>query len=94
MSTDLQISVRALRAELIGPVIAPNAAIAARLIRAAHARLPVPHRISVPSENCEAAEILIAQGFRYTRSLRHMVRGLPPVAARERIYARTNLGQG
>jgi len=82
------------RAELIGPVIAPDMQTAARLIRSAHACLRGPHRVAVPSENTQAAEILAPHGFHLARSLRHMLRGTPPVAVRERIYARTNLGQG
>jgi ribosomal protein S18 acetylase RimI-like enzyme len=82
------------RAELIGPVIAADAAMAVRLIGSAHALLHGARRAAVPSENAQAAQVLMEQGFTLTRSLRHMIRGGPPVAARERVYARTNLGQG
>jgi GNAT superfamily N-acetyltransferase len=82
------------RAELIGPVIAADVEMAARLIGSAHAALRGPSRVGVPSENTQTAQILVQHGFALTRSLRHMIRGVPPVAARERIYARTNLGQG
>jgi GNAT superfamily N-acetyltransferase len=82
------------RAELIGPVIAADAGMAARLTESAHTAVRGPCRAGIPSENRQTAQILVKNGFARTRSLRHMIRGVPPVAARERVYVRTNLGQG
>ncbi|MFN2459624.1 MAG: GNAT family N-acetyltransferase [Candidatus Velthaea sp.] len=81
-------------AGLIGPVIARDRAVAARLIASAHAVMRGRHRINVPSDNPDAAAILAQHGFGLARSLRHMVRGRRIAAARERIFARVNLGQG
>jgi GNAT superfamily N-acetyltransferase len=81
-------------AEQLGPVIAPDPVSAAALIDAARAVLPGTHRISVPSDNAAVQSILAARGYRFSRSLAHMLRGAAPAGARDRLYARINLGQG
>ncbi|MGD0474175.1 MAG: GNAT family N-acetyltransferase [Candidatus Velthaea sp.] len=82
------------RSELLGPVVAPDAEAAARLIDAARAHLPAGHRLNVPSTNRAAQALLAARGYGFSRSLAHMLLGTPPRAARERIFARVNLGHG
>lgn len=80
--------------ELLGPVVAPDAVTAARLIDASRARLPVPHRLNVPSVNRAAQALLAARGYRCARSLAHMLLGTPVQASRDRLFARINLGHG
>jgi ribosomal protein S18 acetylase RimI-like enzyme len=82
------------RSELLGPVVAADAAGAARLIDAARAVLPAGHRINVPSGNDGLEALLVARGYRLARSLAHMLLGVPPQAARDRLFARINLGHG
>lgn len=81
-------------AEQLGPVIATSPSSAAALIDAARALLPGTHRISVPADNVAVQAILGARGYRFSRSLAHMLRGTAPGGARDRLYARINLGQG
>ncbi|GAC1420603.1 MAG: hypothetical protein NVSMB5_13150 [Candidatus Velthaea sp.] len=81
-------------AGLIGPVVAIDAGAAETLIDAARSVLLPPYRASVPAEQPVARDVLRARGFVHERSLRHMVRGTSPEAARERIFVRANLGQG
>ncbi len=87
-------AVAQLHSDAIGPVVAPHATAAARLIDAARAFLPAAHRISLPSENRAAAAIVTARDYRCAKSLAHMVRGRRPRAARQALFARINLGQG
>jgi GNAT superfamily N-acetyltransferase len=82
------------RSELLGPVVATDAGVAAQLIDAARTRLPVNHRLNVPSGNRGAQTILAARGYRLSRALAHMLLGSPPQAARDRLFARINLGHG
>jgi ribosomal protein S18 acetylase RimI-like enzyme len=82
------------RSELLGPVVAPDAGSAARLIDATRARLSASHRLNVFSGNRGAQAILTARGYRLARSLAHMLLGTPPQAARDRLFARINLGHG
>ena len=87
-------AVAQLHSDVLGPVVAPHEAAAARLIDAARACLPALHRISLPSENRAAHAIIAARGYRCAKSLAHMVRGRRPRAARKTLFARINLGQG
>jgi hypothetical protein len=64
------------------------------LIDASRARLSPTHRLNVPSGNRAAQAILTARGYRFLRSLAHMLLGTPPHAARDRLFARINLGLG
>jgi hypothetical protein len=82
------------RTEWLGPVIAPDADTAARLIDAARSRLPAGHRLGLPAENATAARLAAARAYRWARTLAHMVRGTRPPALRDALYARINLGQG
>jgi GNAT superfamily N-acetyltransferase len=82
------------RSELLGPVVAPDIAAATRLIDASRARLPVTHRLNVPSGNRAVQALLAAREYRFTRALAHMLFGTPPQAARDRLFARINLGHG
>jgi hypothetical protein len=79
-------------ASIVGPVIAQDAGSAAQLLAAVSATMPSAHRVSVPDGAAEA--VARGRGFRDVRELRHMVRGVPPSGARERVFARINLGQG
>lgn len=87
-------AVAQVHSDALGPVVAPDAAAAARLLDAARAYLPALHRISLPSENRAAHAIVTARNYRSAKSLAHMVRGKRPRAARRSIFARINLGQG
>jgi GNAT superfamily N-acetyltransferase len=82
------------RSELLGPVVATDAATAAGLIDAARSRLPAGHRLNVPSGNAGVQALLAARGYRLSHSLAHMLIGGPPQAARDRLFARINLGHG
>ena len=78
----------------VGPVIASDAQLAADLFDAARAALAAPCSVSIPADNAAAIALVEARECTFARSLRHMVRGSRPPAARARIYARANLGQG
>ncbi len=82
------------RPQLLGPLVAPDAASAAALIEAARRFLPAAHRICVPSANHTMAALISQRGYRLVRSLAHMVRGTAPAAQRSCLFARINLGQG
>ena len=79
---------------LIGSLVACDPDVASRLLAAAAVTFTVPHRLSVPRETPGAEAIVIAHGYSYARELRHMLLGTPPAGARERIFARINLGHG
>lgn len=81
-------------AGVIGPLIASDAQLAADLFDAARAALAGPCSASIPADNAAAIALVEARKFTFARSLRHMVRGSRPAAARARIYTRANLGQG
>jgi GNAT superfamily N-acetyltransferase len=81
-------------ADVLGPVVAPDAAAAGALIDAARAHLPALHRAMLPSANAAAQAIFTARGYHAVRSTTHMIRGVCPPARRERLFARINLGQG
>lgn len=78
----------------IGPLVTNDPRVARILLTRARARLPDVHRISVTSSAPSAAVLVAGEGYTFTRSLAHMVRGSLASAARERLYARINLGQG
>ncbi len=82
------------RTEWLGPVIAADAQAALRLIDAARSVLPAGHRLGIPAESAGAATLAAKRGYRFTRTLAHMVRGTRPPAARNELFARINLGQG
>lgn len=66
----------------IGPVIAPDAAVALRLIRAALAALPAERVIiDLPGRNAALAALLEAEGFTMTFETARMYRGPAPLAA-------------
>ena len=82
------------RSGLLGPVIAASCPSAAQLITAARLPLTADHRVNVPASNRAIAAILTGLGYRFLRSLAHMVRGTRPACDAQRIFARINLGQG
>ena len=82
------------RSDLLGPVVAPDGASAAALIDASRTRLAGTHRVNVPSDNRSAQAILQARGYRFARSFPHLVLGRLPLAARDTLFARINLGYG
>jgi hypothetical protein len=82
-----------LRTQMLGPVVAADAVIAAGLIDAARTRLRAGHRICIPTSTGGAQMILARRGYRLSRSLAHMIRGEPP-PARQAVFARMSLGQG
>jgi GNAT superfamily N-acetyltransferase len=66
----------------VGPVVAPDAAAALALVRAAVARLPAePAIIDVPEGNAAFRRALEERGFRETFRTARMYRGQPPTAA-------------
>jgi GNAT superfamily N-acetyltransferase len=81
--------------DTIGPLVASDALRAEALLDAALAVRPgAALRVCVPTQQPDAAWMLIARGFTAGRRLRHMVRG-PRLAADETaLWARINLGQG
>jgi GNAT superfamily N-acetyltransferase len=81
--------------DTIGPLVASDAVRAEALFDAALAARPgVALRVCAPTQQPDAAQLLIARGFTAARRLRHMVRG-PRLAADETaLWARINLGQG
>ncbi len=87
-------AVAQVRPQVLGPVVAPDAAAASALILAARQLLPAVHRLQIPAGNLEAAAIVASSGYRRIRSLSHMLHGTLPPGRRERLFARINLGQG
>jgi len=79
---------------LIGPLVAHDANVAALLLGSASALMTFAHRVNVPRETPAAEDLVRQLGYRYARALRHMVRGALPPGARERLFARINLGAG
>ena len=78
----------------IGPVIAPNAAAAMMLIRAACAELPgAPVTVDLPEANEGLRALLLAAGFVMTFETARMYRGAPPEGdARMQAIATMELG--
>jgi hypothetical protein len=79
---------------VLGPVVAPSATAASRLVDAARAHLSVPHRVNFPAENSVTQALLSERGYHRLRKLEHMIRGTRPPATRQALFARINLGQG
>jgi GNAT superfamily N-acetyltransferase len=81
--------------ETIGPLVASDAVRAEALLDATLAARPnVALRVCVPTQQPDAARLLIARGFTAGRRLRHMVRGARLAADETALWARINLGQG
>ncbi len=81
--------------QAIGPLVASDAVRAEALLDAALAARPgVPLRVCVPTQQPDAARLLLERGFTAERRLRHMVRGACLAADETALWARINLGQG
>lgn len=78
---------------VLGPVIAPDAASAARLVDAARSALPAGHKIHI-LPNAEWQRLLAERGYVKQRFVVDMRRGAPPPRDLKRVFARINLGQG
>lgn len=66
------------RGSRVGPVVAPDAAAALRLIRAAAVGRPTPIVVDVPAANAALVTRLTAEGFVTTFPTARMYRGTPP----------------
>lgn len=80
--------------ERLGPLIAATPRGAAQLFDAARALFRGEHTVSIPADQLAMRALLAARGYAFDRSLTHMLRGRTPPGARDRLYARINLGQG